>query len=160
MARSSVKVLTDNELASEIAHLVAESEREGFRFLRRFTDERAKPKSLAAPASETWLGVRRDGELVAFGGLTPDPYLDAPRTGRLRHLYVLPSERRKGFGRTLVDALETAAVGEYDVLRLRTDTSDAARFYEHLGYEALASDDSATHQRRLAAPRRAIADSI
>lgn len=132
------------------AVLVAESETEGLGFMRRFADGFPGPEQHRADA--IWLTVWRENELVAFGGLTPDPHVDAPRVGRLRHIYVCRRNRRLGVGRALVDALERATANAYDVIRLRTDTIDAARFYERMGYAALEGDAHATHQRRVTDP--------
>jgi GNAT superfamily N-acetyltransferase len=132
------------------AALVAESEADGFGFMRRFADSFPDSEQLREDA--IWLTVWREKELVAFGGLTPDPHVEEPRVGRLRHIYVCRANRRRGVGRALVDALERAADDNFDVIRLRTDTVEAARFYGQLGYAALAGDAHATHQRHVAGP--------
>jgi GNAT superfamily N-acetyltransferase len=61
---------------------------------------------------------------------------------------VQPHARGQGIGRQLVHSLEAWAAPTYTVLRLRTDTPAAARFYEHLGYQPIA-DRAATHSRSL-----------
>jgi GNAT superfamily N-acetyltransferase len=124
--------------------LLVESEEEGFRFVRRILDQGA-----SAMDDATWYGAWRAEELVAIGGLTRDPYVESPSVGRLRHLYVRKSERRRGIGRALVTALEQVAIGRFELVRLRTDTVAAARFYEALGYQPLVKNESATHQRRM-----------
>ena len=100
---------------------------------------------------EFFLGRVIGDRLVAVGGVTPDPYLDDARTGRLRHLYVHPDARDGGVGTELVMHLERRAAWFYDSLRLRTDSARAARFYARLGYQPVRSD-SATHARRLPVP--------
>jgi predicted N-acetyltransferase YhbS len=58
---------------------------------------------------------------------------------------VHPERRGDGVGRRLMSVLETMARhAGYTRVRLRTDS--AARFYEKLGYDAIA-EETATHQR-------------
>jgi GNAT superfamily N-acetyltransferase len=100
-------------------------------------------------ASEFFIGVLDRGTLVAFGGVTPDPYGAQSDVGRLRHVYVQPHRRGEGIGQYLVALLEARArTSGYARLRLRTDAVASARFHEQLGYAAV-SDDTATHQRTL-----------
>ncbi|MET0395751.1 MAG: GNAT family N-acetyltransferase [Longimicrobiaceae bacterium] len=134
----------------ELAPLVKQSEREGFRFLARLRREFDEGANRFDAPGETLLGCRRGAELVAVGGLNRDPWSPEPRAGRLRHLYVGPASRRCGVGRMLVDALVAAARPHFGVLLLRTDTPAAARCYEALGFAAVASPH-ATHRMALGA---------
>jgi GNAT superfamily N-acetyltransferase len=129
--------------------LVEESRREGFRFLERLQADFLDGSNRFDAPGETLLGAWEGERLIAAGGLNRDPYSPEPRVGRLRHLYVTAECRRSGVGRALVEALVRAAEPHFDLLRLRTDTHAAARFYERLGFTPAASAD-ATHQRRLA----------
>ena len=133
----------------EIEPLIRESEREGFRFLARLRREFEAGSTRFDRAGEVLLGVERDSKLVAVGGLTLDPYEAEPRVGRLRHLYVLPSHRRRGAGRLLVAALVEAARPHFDTLTLRTDTEAAARFYQALGFAPAAGSEHHTHRLAL-----------
>ncbi len=133
----------------ELAPLVDESEREGFRFLARLRREFDDGTNRFDAPGEALLGCRRGAQLVAVGGLNRDPWSPEPRAGRLRHLYVRPASRRSGVGRILVDALMAAARPHFGVLLLRTDTAAAARFYEALGF-APVSSPHATHRMVLA----------
>jgi ribosomal protein S18 acetylase RimI-like enzyme len=54
--------------------------------------------------------------------------------GRVRHLYVAGSHRRRGIGCRLVAEVVRAARGSFDLLRLRTNDEAAARFYAALGF--------------------------
>lgn len=142
-----IRPLGPNDLRA-ISALADAAEREGFRFLSRFLlDATQDAVALDAPG-EFFFGAFADSTLLAIGGVTPDPYLPAPRVGRLRHVYVAAPHRRQGVGERLVAALERRACTEYDRLRLRTDTVDAARFYERVGYTARAHA-TATHERYL-----------
>ena len=130
-----------------LREVVALADEEGFRFLARFLDDfKAGRVRLDAPC-EFFMGTVIDDQLAAIGGVTPDPYVEDSRIGRLRHLYVRPDRRREGIGRALVAELERRAEPCYASLRLRTDTA-AAAFYEHLDYRRVESP-SATHQRML-----------
>jgi GNAT superfamily N-acetyltransferase len=129
-----------------LAPLIDESEREGFRFLVRLRAEFEDGSNRFDAPGEALLGGYWSGELIAVGGLNRDSYAADPRIGRLRHLYVGRAFRGRGVGRALVEALAAAARPHFDVLRLRTDTDAAARFYEAVGFVRAASPD-ATHRR-------------
>ena len=131
-----------------IEELAGEAEAEGFRFVTRFVAELRSARIACDTPREFFLGAFDLHGLLGFGGVTPDPYVADPTTGRLRHLYVLATARRRGVGRLLVHALEERAARAYRRLRLRTDTTVGAQFYERLGYERT-DDAHATHTRRL-----------
>ena len=86
-----------------------------------------------------------DHGLAAIGGLNQDPYLQSPGIGRVRHLYVDPEYRRRGYARSLTQAIKAAGKAQFRVLRLRTRNPEAVRFYESLGFEAV-EEESATHR--------------
>jgi GNAT superfamily N-acetyltransferase len=127
--------------------LAAAAEHEGFRFLTRFVRDLRASAAALDTAREFFLGAVIDDRVVGVGGVTPDPYVDDPATGRIRHLYVAGSSRRRGVGAALMRALEARACQQYDRLRLRTDTRDGAAFYERLGYLPV-NHDTATHEGR------------
>lgn len=136
---------------ADLAPLVEESERDGFGFLVRLRREFQDGGNRFDAPGEALLGCWNGPELVGVGGLNRDPYSPEPRVGRLRHLYVGAAHRRCGVGRMLVAALVEAARPHFDVLRLRTDTEAAARFYEALGF-APVSSPHATHRMVLGGP--------
>jgi GNAT superfamily N-acetyltransferase len=129
----------------ELEPLIAAAEAEGFRFLARLRDEHASGANRFDAPGEALLGAWREGRLVAVGGLTRCPYSADPRTGRVRHLYVLPPERGTGVGRALMAHLAQRTRPHFDRLVLRTDTAAAARFYERLGFAADAARTGSTH---------------
>jgi GNAT superfamily N-acetyltransferase len=134
----------------DVDRLVEASVEEGFRFLARLRDEHASSANRFDGEGEVLLGMWRGEEMVAVGGLNRDPYSGGPCTGRVRHVYVLPSARRAGVGRALVGELIGRAGGWFDELVLRTDTAEAARFYEALGFRAESEVEGATHRLSLA----------
>jgi ribosomal protein S18 acetylase RimI-like enzyme len=131
-----------------VRELAREADAEGFRFVWRFVASLELQRVALDAAEEFFLAAVENGHVVGLGGVTPDPYSADPTTGRLRHLYISPGLRRRGIGRALIEALETRATLRYQRLRLRTDTPDAARFYERLGY-TLSVEPGATHAREL-----------
>jgi ribosomal protein S18 acetylase RimI-like enzyme len=131
-----------------VRELAREADAEGFRFVWRFVASLEQQRVALDAAEEFFLAAVENGHVVGLGGVTPDPYSADPTTGRLRHLYISPGLRRRGIGRALIVALETRATLRYQRLRLRTDTPDAARFYERLGY-TLSVEPGATHAREL-----------
>lgn len=135
----------------DLAPLEEESKREGFRFLARLRRELGDGTNRFDAPGEALLGCYHGAELIAVGGLNRDPWSPEPRVGRLRHVYVSAAFRRGRVGRTLVEALVAAARPHFGVLLLRTDTEAAGRFYEALGFEAVASPH-ATHRRVLGGP--------
>jgi len=132
-----------------LAALVEKSHAEGFRFLIRFEQEYLSGQIRFEGPDETLLGAFEGSVLIGMGGLTRDPYTGDPRTGRVRHLYVLPDWRGRGIGRTLITQIERHARAHFDSLVLRTDTPAGVGFYHALGYEQLAVQRTATHRRIL-----------
>ena len=127
--------------------LAASADHEGFRFLTRFVRDLRASAAALDTAREFFLGAVIDERIVGVGGVTPDPYVADSTTGRIRHLYVAAYHRRRGVGTALMRSLEARACQQYERLRLRTDTRDAAAFYERLGYVSV-NHDTATHEGR------------
>jgi GNAT superfamily N-acetyltransferase len=82
---------------------------------------------------------------VGVCGLNVDPYLDDPRVGRVRNVYVLATSRGRGIGRRLVGQAIAASRGHFDRLRLRGEEPGPARLYESLGFRACAGIPNCTH---------------
>lgn len=117
-----------------IQPLIDESRGEGFAFLDRLRREYEAGTNRFDAPGERLLGAFVDGALAAVGGVNRDPYAGDPRTGRIRHLYVARVHRGTGLGRALVRELMRASRNAFDRYALRTDTKDAARFYEAIGF--------------------------
>lgn len=122
------------EPADRLQALVSESERQGFRFVRRLVQEWASGVNRFDRPREVLFAARSGEDLVGVCGLNVDPHADDPRIGRIRHLYVLVPYRRAGVGEQLVaDIIETAR-DRFARLHLRTTSAVAARLYERLGF--------------------------
>jgi ribosomal protein S18 acetylase RimI-like enzyme len=129
----------------DLADLAAESERSGFRFVRRLLDEWVAGVNRFDRPGEALFVAFVGGRVVGVCGLNLDPYDAGPRVGRVRRLYVLSTHRRAGVGRRLVMEVIAAARGAFDRLRLRTDNPEATRFYERLGFRPCAGVGDCTH---------------
>ena len=125
--------------------LLADSEREGSRFVRRLVDEWATGANRFDRPGEALFIARIGERLVGICGLNVDPYVAAANVGRVRRLYVLSAYRGLGVGRRLVMAVLQAARGRFDVLRLRTTNPAAARLYESLGFTPSTAGNDCTH---------------
>ncbi|MBP0444011.1 GNAT family N-acetyltransferase [Roseomonas sp. SSH11] len=121
---------------------------EGWRLLRVLEEDfRSGALRFDAPG-EGIFAAWQSGNLAGMLGLSRDPYAEEPGIARLRRLYVLPSQRRAGVGRALVEATAAAASSHgFNTLRVRSPGS-ARRFYEACGFLP-AVLRSATHIRPL-----------
>lgn len=120
--------------------LRTEAAADGFRFLDRLVTEWDAGSNRFDAPGELLLGAFLDYRLVAIGGLNIDPYADDAGTARLRHVYALKADRRRGLGRMLVRRLlEDAREAGFSQVRLLTDTAAGGRFYESLGFSSLRS---------------------
>jgi ribosomal protein S18 acetylase RimI-like enzyme len=124
-----------------LAALLAESEQQGFRFVRRLVEEWESGANRFDRPGEALFVARVGNEVVGVCGLHVDPYADDPRIGRVRHLYVLVPHRRSGVGEQLVADVLEAARGRFERLHLRTTNAIAARLYERLGFRRIAARD-------------------
>src|SRR5262245_21877938 len=133
-----------------LAELVAESEAAGLRFVRRLVEEWHSGYNRFAGPGEALFAAARGDRVVGVCGLNVDPYTPGPGVGRVRHLYVLAAFRRQGVGRRLVQAVVALAPDHFHLLRLRTGSASAARFYEALGFRACSEAADSTHVLELA----------
>ena len=133
----------------QIDPLLAASEAEGFRFVRRVADEWESGANRFAGKGEALLGSFVDGRLVAICGLSQDPYLRKATVGRLRNLYVLPEYRGRRIGTALARRVIELSRSAFEVLRLRAATEPAAALYERLGFRATTEEENCTHVMRL-----------
>jgi GNAT superfamily N-acetyltransferase len=97
---------------------------------------------------ECLFGAWSEAELGGVGGLNRDPYVEGSRIGRIRHLYVRRSARQSGVGSALLQRLLNAASSTFYLVRVRTDTCEAAAFYLRHGFLRVA-DEFASHVKSL-----------
>ena len=142
-----VRTLTPEPFAA----LIRESRDQGFRFLGRlFAEWRSGANRFDGPGEALFVVFGDDRSVLALCGLNVDPFQSDPRIARLRHLYVRDSARRRGLGRHLTrHVLAHASALGFSGVRLRTDTTEAARFYESLGFRRCEEPDTATHEHEL-----------
>ena len=100
---------------------------------------------------EVLLGAFDRNSLIAIGGLNRDPYSSQLDIGRIRHVYVLAGWRARGVGKALVAALINASRDAFSEVRLRTDTDEAARFYDKCGFERI-GNETASHRKFVVQP--------
>ncbi len=145
MAEDVIIVGVSDLPAHDFAEMLAESEAASYRFLRRVADEWASGANRFSGSGEDLLIAKCSGRWVGICGLSIDPYLADPRTGRVRNVYVLADSRRKGTGRRLVQEAIQRAHGKFDLLRLRADDTAPARLYESLGFRRCHGVPNCTH---------------
>lgn len=129
------------------AALIAEAVAGGDTFMTRLRDNWLNGTNRFDAPGEVYLGVWRDGALIAAGGVNRDPYGAGPEVGRVRHLYVRASARGKGVGGALTAALTDHAHAHFAVLRLRAWRPEAIRMYERAGF-ARTDGCNETHRLR------------
>jgi len=139
-----IRIEQATTLSAEFDPLVVEAEADGHLFMRRLRDEWAAGSNRFDRPGERLMVACAGDRLVGVGGLNRDPYAEAPSIGRLRHLYVGRDARRQGVGALLVRSLLTGAEAHFTLIRLRTDSAEAAAFYRRLGFQRTDEAD-ATH---------------
>ncbi len=128
----------------DIGSLAEAARGEGFRFLDRLRREWEDGSNRFEAPGEVLFGAYVDGVLVGTGGLTRQ----GSSLGRVRRVYVHPEFRRRGIAGALMAAVLEFGRDWYSELVLYTETSEAARLYEGLGFVAEDPEgpDHATHR--------------
>src|SRR3954451_22305414 len=145
----AIRPLTDPAV---LAGLAADAEADGWRMVSRLIAEWADGRNrFAAPGERAYLAGAEGGRPVAVGGLNVDPYAGEPAVGRIRRLYVARARRRTGVASALMQKLSTDAAGHFRMLHLRTDSAEAAAFYEAIGFTRVLGDPDCTHRRPVVA---------
>jgi ribosomal protein S18 acetylase RimI-like enzyme len=136
---------------ASLHRVVAEGLAQDHAFLRAVSAQWDDPSGPYSSPAAVFMVAFAEGaagpwtDAVGLAGVVADPYLQDPRTGRLKHVYVSPAWRRRGLAEALVVACIARARGSYDRLRLRTDNPAAARLYERHGFEPRADEPESTH---------------
>jgi GNAT superfamily N-acetyltransferase len=148
---STIQIHPIHELQAQAWQtLLTTSLDEGYDFIQKLCDEYAAGTNRFDALQSVLLGVYLNDELIAVGGVHPDPYLQTTTVGRVRHVYVLPEYRRQGVGRELMLALIQHARAHFATLTLRTPTAHGDSFYKSLGFTDEPRFDNATHWLHLA----------
>jgi GNAT superfamily N-acetyltransferase len=130
--------------------LIGSAKAEGFQALTTLARNFQSGTNRFARTGEVLLTLWDGDDLLGVGGLNRDPYFPKHDVGRLRHLYVLPSLRSQGLGRSLVEALEARAQDVFPMLQLFTQSVRAGTFYEALGYQPVQGENKVSHRKALA----------
>jgi len=133
-----------SEPPPDLARLLDAAQSEGHNLVTRLVEEWGDGSNRFDRRGEVLAEVRCDGDLCAVGGLNVDPYMDDPAVGRIRHVYVHPSRRRQGVGKTLIEFLVEQARGRFERVRLRSARMPGPDFYAALGF-AETDESNATH---------------
>lgn len=129
----------------ELDELVRESQQQGFSFLFRLVADYESGANRFERSGEALFGLFDAPALIGIGGLNIDPYRADPRVGRVRHLYIAHQWREHGMGKLLVNAIIAEARKQFHLLTLRTDTTQAAAFYEALGFHRAVANTNDSH---------------
>ncbi|GMK37078.1 acetyltransferase [Paenibacillus sp. CCS19] len=134
---------------SKLKRLVEESSSEGFRHIKRLVaDYEAGTNTFDGDGEALFIAIK-EGDIVGVCGLNQDPYAGIKAVGRVRRLYVLPSARRFGIGRLLMDSVIAEARIHYQMLVLKTDNPNADLFYQSIGFSVKADSENDTHFVRI-----------
>ncbi|MBA1228190.1 GNAT family N-acetyltransferase [Pseudomonas viridiflava] len=138
-----IEIQRTTQLPPQIQSLALTAAEEGYRFLTRLVAEWNSGANRFDAPGECFMTAVLGGCLIGIGGVSVDPYVQN-RAGRLRRVYVLPSARRQGIGRVLVEQLVDHAARHFSQVRLFTDTAEGDAFYRRCGFKR-AAEDNATH---------------
>lgn len=130
---------------TQVGPLVVESQREGFRFLARLGEEWGSGANRFEQPGEALFGIFVGDQLIGVGGINR---LNES-TGRLRRFYILPTHRRRGWGRRLLRHILHHAAGHFRLVVLRTETNSGDRFYKACGFTRIGDSLDPTHRIEL-----------
>jgi len=130
---------------ADLQSLLDESRASGFRSIERLVVEWESGVNPFDKPGEALFIARKNKQIIGICGLNIDPYSDDQYIGRVRHLYVISRERRKGVGRGLVQQVIKEACKHFRYLRLRTSNDDASNFYSALGFTSVYGNSDYTH---------------
>ena len=134
--------------APGFAALLADCAADGKRIASRFAENWRSGVNRFDKPGELLLCAHLDGRLAGFCGRNIDPYANDPAAGRVRHLYVSSACRLRGIGSALVRAVIDGAELHFSLLNTRAPHT-AFVFYEALGFQAVAGEETVTHRLML-----------
>ena len=149
-AAISLQVIGDR-LPDGFSDLLADSVADGHAFIDRLQAEWVSGQNRFDARGERLVAADMAGRLAGIGGLNIDPYVSGPRSGRIRHLYVHRSLRRRGIAEAILANLIAHAGDNFDLLSLRTANPAADLFYCRAGFARVGDNAFVTHRLRLVA---------
>lgn len=146
----AVKIQKYSTLSSvDMKPLIAESKTNGIEFVQRFVEEWKAGINQFNRYGEICLIAEEDNQLIGICGLNIDPYEQNTGIARVRHLYVLTEQRRRGIGKKLIKHIVSYAQQNFHQLNLRTTNPEADKFYLALGFERSTDSPYCTHRLQL-----------
>ncbi|PLT28230.1 GNAT family N-acetyltransferase [Peribacillus deserti] len=134
------------ELSEKLLNeLLIESRKEGFNFVWRLLADYHSGENTFNMNGEALFGVYHQEHLIALGGVNQDPYSYKEGVGRLRRFYVKKEFRRAGIGKSLVHYIINHSKLHFTYLVLNTDTKEADRFYQAIGFQVNSHFPNTTH---------------
>lgn len=135
-----MKIESISELPESFAALALDAYAEGYDFLEKMHNEWVSNTNRFSKLNEILFAVTDGPTLVAIGGVNIDPYLNDPSVGRIRHLYVEKTHRRRGVGKQLLETLLLHSQKRFRRVRLRTRNLAAVEFYRSFGFVRVANE--------------------
>jgi GNAT superfamily N-acetyltransferase len=122
---------------SLIEHLAVESQHEGYKFIQRTIGDWNNGTNKFSAECEKLYGLIEGTKLIGICGINRDPFTNDLDIGRVRHLYILRSHRRKGYATLLMNTIIDIGRHHFSSLRLFTDNPLASNFYETLCFKKI-----------------------
>ena len=140
-----IEEITDIEKV-DLAEILEESKGLGYGMIERLIREWKSGETDFSKENEAYFAFVADGKVVGVGGVNEEPYLKIKEYGRMRHLYVLKSWRRKGIGSAIVGTTIDFAKKHYILMTLMTPKDGRSdSFYEGIGFEKCTSLNRVSH---------------
>ena len=119
--------------------LLAKSSQEGFQLVERMLRNR-RQETFQENGEAMFVALSTTNQVLACGGYMKQS--GQTKTGRIRHVYVLPEARSHGIGTALLEKIVSEAFLTYDRLVLYSEQADP--FYQGLGFQP-ETGDKITH---------------
>jgi len=137
-----------DRLPADFDRLGEDAANEGHRHVERLGREWQSGANRFDEIGEALFVARRGAVTLGLGGVTRDPYV--PNAYRMRRFFVSRDARRAGVGRELALRALGYAVRKGTIITVRAPTSQAAAFWEALGF---APTDAPHHTHVFKAPK-------